>query len=247
MKNRLGVIFDLDGVLVDSSEFHYGSWLAWGREVDEIDPTDLSREWFEATFGSRNGSIIPPLFDGPLTAAEIARHAHRKEELFRELALGRLEPLPGSRELVACLTEAGVPMAIGSSTPPENLAIVLEQIGLSSFFPQEHRVCGADVTKGKPDPEVFLTAAQRLDLPPALCVVIEDAGVGIKAAKAAGMACIGVTTTSSSSRSETERCPDATRSAKKLEEAGADVVVGSLEEVGLKQLTRLVEGYGEQP
>lgn len=215
-RDRLGVIFDLDGVLVDSSEYHYLSWLAWGDEVDEIDKAELSREWFAATFGSRNESIIPSLFSRALTEAEVTRHAQRKEELFRELAVGKLVPLPGAMELVTALTEAGFLLAIGSSTPPENLGVVLDEIGLAPFFPIERRVCGADVTNGKPDPEVFLMAAQRLDLPPGRCLVIEDAGVGVRAAKAAGMACVGVTTT---------------RPAERLKEAGADWVVGSLEDI----------------
>ena len=186
-RTSYGVIFDLDGVLVDSSKFHYESWLSWGREVDEVDLADLSGEWFSATFGSRNESIIPPLFHRRLTDREIARHANRKEELFRQIAIDRLEPLPGARELVASLTEVGIRVAIGSSTPPENLGVVLERIGLASYFPTEHRVCGADVTRGKPDPEVFLAAAARLGLPPARCLVVEDAGVGVRAAKAAGI------------------------------------------------------------
>lgn len=224
-----GVIFDLDGVLVDSSEFHYRSWLAWGQEVEDIDLADLTREWFGATFGSRNGSIIPPLFQRPLGEAEITRHADRKEELFRELAVGHLEPLPGASELVEGLAQAGIPVAIGSSTPPENLLIVLEEIGLASFFPAGLRVCGADVVKGKPDPEVFLAAAQRLGLPPARCVVIEDAGVGVRAARAAGIACIGVTTT---------------RPTVRLKEAGADWIVGSLEDVIIEDMAKLVQVRG---
>ncbi len=223
-RDRIGVIFDLDGVLVDSTEFHYRSWLAWGEEVEEIDPADLSRHWFEATFGSRNESIIPPLFNRALTESEVARHAARKEELFRKLAMGKLETLPGARELVASLADAGFLLAIGSSTPPENLTVVLEQIGLAARFPAEHRVCGADVKLGKPDPEVFLTAADRLDLPPGRCLVIEDAGVGVQAAKAADMACIGVTTTRTEAR---------------LLEAGADWVVDSLEELNVEELARL--------
>ena len=215
-RDRLGVIFDLDGVLVDSSEYHYLSWLAWGREVNEIDKAELSREWFAATFGSRNESIIPPLFSRRLDEAEVARHAARKEELFREQALGKLEPLPGAGELVVSLAKAGFLLAIGSSTPPENLTVVLDDIGLASHFPEQYRVCGGDVKEGKPDPEVFLTAASRMDLPPGRCLVIEDAGVGVRAAKAAGMACVGVTTT---------------RPAERLKEAGADWVVGSLEDI----------------
>ncbi len=137
--------------------------------------------------------------------------ALQKEEAFRRLIAGRVQPLPGSAELVRRAKDAGLLQAIVSSTPRENIALILRSLALENSF--DAIVGEEDTTRGKPDPEGFRVAAQRLRVAPAECVVIEDAPEGIAAGKAAGMRAIGLTTT---------------RAVEKL--SRADLVVGSLED-----------------
>jgi beta-phosphoglucomutase family hydrolase len=181
-------LWDLDGVLVDSTRFHYEAYhellAELGREVTFDD--------FRSLFGLRNESILRRLL-GELPPAEVHRLANRKEEIFRGMIAGKVEALPGAAELVRRLRDADVPMAIVSSTPRANIELILGSLGLADAF---DAVVGAeDVRRGKPDPEGVLTAAQRLGVAPAGCVVLEDAPAGIRGGKAAGMRCIGVATT----------------------------------------------------
>jgi beta-phosphoglucomutase len=183
------VIFDLDGVLVDSSAFHRESWRVVGRERG----FEMTDELFWRTFGMPNRQILPMLLHRELSDDEIAELSERKEAVYRQLAAGRMQALPGSRELVNAVAEAGFRIALGSSTPMSNIKVVLDALGIRERF--EQIVCSDDVTHGKPHPEVFLKAAAKLGVPPTQCVVIEDAVVGIEAAKAAGMRCLAVATT----------------------------------------------------
>jgi len=182
------VLFDLDGVLVDSRAQHIEAWerlaAAHGLTVPE--------RYFHATFGLRNDAILGRLVPGA-DPRELERLAAEKEAMFRSGGAEKLEPLPGARELVAFLAAQAITAAVVTSTPRENLDMILAAIRLSDAFGA--LVSAEDVARGKPDPEGFLLAAARLDVPPASCAVIEDAPAGLEAAKAAGMRAIGVTTT----------------------------------------------------
>ena len=183
-------IFDWDGVIIDSSKYHEESW---DRLADEESLT-LPEGHFMRGFGMRNEAIIPELLGWTHDAEEARRLAARKEQLYRDIIAERgIASLPGAAEWLARLKQAGVPCVVGSSTERLNITFVLERINLSDHF--RALVCGDDVTRGKPDPEVFLKAAQAADTPPARCVVFEDAHVGIEAARAAGMKVVGVATT----------------------------------------------------
>jgi HAD superfamily hydrolase (TIGR01509 family) len=182
------VLFDLDGVIVDSREHHLAAWEAWAREHAPRAPAG----YFHQSFGLRNDAIIGGLIDS-LAPADLRRLAAHKEALFRTRARGQLEALPGVAELLAFVEVQRVPCAIVTSTPRANLDLVLETIGLQGRFAA--LVAEEDARKGKPDPEGFLVAAARLKTEPARCVVIEDAPAGVRAAKAGGMRAIGVTTT----------------------------------------------------
>ncbi|HID06362.1 MAG TPA: HAD family phosphatase [Armatimonadetes bacterium] len=211
------VIFDLDGVLVDSSEFHYKAWQIWSAEQG----VTMSYEFFRETFGMINEKIIPQLIPRPLSREEIQELSERKEALFRQVARGKLEPLPGAVELVRGLQHAGYRLAIGSSTPRKNIDVVLESIGLADAFPV--RIAAEDVKHGKPDPEVFFKAAQAIGVPPRRCVVIEDAVAGVDAAKRAGMKAIAITITHPRERL-----------------MHADIVVDSLTEVTVNMVEQLL-------
>ena len=182
------VLFDLDGVIVDSRPHHLSAWHELARRHD----LRHDANYFTKMFGLRNDAILGGLIPG-ITADELARLAAEKEALFLDAARGRVEALPGVRGLLAALDEASVPRAVVTSTPRENLDLILASLGLSDRF--QALVAEEDASKGKPDPEGFLVAARRLGAEPAGCIVIEDAPAGLRAAKAAGMRAIGVTTT----------------------------------------------------
>ena len=183
------VIFDWDGVVVDSSAHHERSWeiLAAQRGLP------LPADHFKRGFGKKNNVIIPDL-GWATEPAEVDALAHRKEEIYRSLVREKgIDPLPGVRELLSALQAAGLPRAIGSSTERANLDCLLDMMDLRVFF--DVIVSGEEVVHGKPDPSIFLLAAERLGVMPADCVVIEDALVGIEAGRRAGMPVLAVATT----------------------------------------------------
>jgi HAD superfamily hydrolase (TIGR01509 family) len=188
--NNWGVIFDWDGVLVDSAQPHERSWELLAAEVGLPLPDD----YFLRSFGVKGPTMVAEVLRWTQNPVRCQVLADRKEELFREICVGKgIEPLPGGQALVYALRQAGVPCAIGSSAPRANLDFLLQQFGFVESF--DAIVSGEDTIKSKPEPEVFLLAATRLNLSPACCVVIEDAPVGITAAKAAGMKIVAVQTT----------------------------------------------------
>lgn len=185
-----GALFDWDGVILDSSSHHEESWERLAREETRTLPPDH----FKKGFGRKNEVIIPKLLGWTHDPAEIRRLSLRKEALYRDVVAERgLSALPGVRTWLERLRDAGVPCAIGSSTHRANIDLSLGLIGLAEFF--SGIVTAEDVSHGKPDPEVFLTAAARIARPPERCVVFEDAHVGIAAARAGGMRVVGVATT----------------------------------------------------
>jgi HAD superfamily hydrolase (TIGR01509 family) len=180
------VLWDLDGTLIDSEQYH---WLAW-RDTMAAHGIALTHEQFLKTFGLRNDAIVPQWIPGA-SPQRIDEIAHEKEELYRRLVReGGLDPLPGARHWTERLAREGWRQAIASSAPRENIDAVLAVIGLASFL--QAVVSAEDVTLGKPDPQVFLTAAARLGSAPAHSIVVEDAPAGIEAARRAGMPSIGV-------------------------------------------------------
>jgi HAD superfamily hydrolase (TIGR01509 family) len=189
MSKPWGVLFDWDGVVIDSSAQHERSWELLAAERG----LSLPDGHFKAGFGKKNEVIIPALGWGS-DPAIVNELADRKESLYRELvARDGVLVLPGSRELLLALKEAGIPRAVGSSTPRENLDTLFAVTGLDALF--DAVVCGSDVLHGKPDPEVFLKGASLLGLDPSRCLVIEDAFAGIEAARRGGMKVLGVATT----------------------------------------------------
>jgi len=189
MTKSWGVLFDWDGVVIDSSSQHERSWELLADERGLV----LPEGHFKAGFGKKNEVIIPALGWG--ADLDVVRElANRKEELYRELVAAEgVIVLPGARELLIALKENDIPRAVGSSTPRGNLDALFAATGLDALF--DEVVCGSDVLHGKPDPEVFLKGAEVLGLPPQCCVVIEDAFAGIEAARRGGMKVVGVAAT----------------------------------------------------
>ena len=184
-----GVIFDLDGVLIDSADAHLESWRVLAQKRGKT----ISEACFLSTFGRSNADIIPILFPEEATPEGLRKIAEEKEAAYRDLVRGQLPVVPVAVELVRCCHAAGLKLAIGSSTPPENISLALGEMRVSDCLLAA--VSGDDVRRGKPDPETFLTAADRLGLAPAACVVIEDAPAGVEAALRAGMRVAAVATT----------------------------------------------------
>jgi beta-phosphoglucomutase len=211
----------MDGVLVDTGRFHLASWadilIAAGHAFDA--------EIFRRTFGMNNHGVLSTVFGRPPSADELIMLADRKEALFRELIAGQAEPLPGVRDWLARLHARGVRQAVASSAPQANIDVLLDSLGIRAYFDAE---VSAEKMPGKPDPAVFLEAARRVGLPPARCVVVEDAIAGVAAAKRAGMACLAVTTTN----------PAAAL-------AAADLVVDSLADLPEDAFDRLLAGPTE--
>lgn len=181
------VLWDLDGTLIDSRDYH---WRAW-RDVMKAAGAPITESAFEASFGQRNEAFLGKWLGPDADAERIRRVADVKEAHYREL-LGRegIGPLPGAREWVDALHVAGWRQAIASSAPRANVEAVEAALGFTALI--DVVVAAEDVREGKPVPEVFLTAASRLEVPPSRCVVVEDAWAGIEAARRAGMRSIGV-------------------------------------------------------
>lgn len=218
MKKGFGVIFDIDGVLVDSAELHLRAWEELGKELG----ISFSREFFDSVFGQHNNAIIPRWVGRSLTEDEYQSIVQRKEELFRFIAQKELKAMPGAVELVRELHEAPFLLAIGSSAPQKNVAFIMELLGITPFF--DAVSSGDDVRHGKPDPEVFLVAARKLGLASTFCVVIEDAPQGIEAALRAGSKVVALT--SSRPREELRQ---------------AQLIVDSLSELSPAVLQKILE------
>jgi HAD superfamily hydrolase (TIGR01509 family) len=177
----------LDGTLIDSAPLH---WIAW-RETMAERGYDLQPAEFASSFGKRNDTILRGLLGADLPAPEIERTSEAKEVRYRRLVRERgIELLPGAGAWLDRLEREGWRQALATSAPLGNIDATLEPLGLASFF--DAVVSAEEVGRGKPDPLIFLTAAERLGVPPARCVVVEDAPAGLEGARRAGMRSIGV-------------------------------------------------------
>lgn len=185
-----GVIWDLDGTLVDTEMNHYAAW----RDLVREHGRDLTHAQFKPTFGLRNDDILVHHLGFQGDPSDIAALSARKEDLFRaSLERDGVVTQPGARELVEHLAALGARQAIASSAPPGNIDAILRLMGNRHRF--DVIVSGEEVTYGKPAPDIMLLAAERLGLPPARAVVLEDAPAGVLAGKAAGCRVIAIAST----------------------------------------------------
>jgi len=210
------VLWDLDGTLVDSEESHWHSW----RDTMAGEGVMLTYEEFRATFGWRNDAILRHWLGDDVDAERSARIAEAKEVLYREMVRhGGVKVLPGAAEWVRRLHAEGWVQAIASSAPRLNIEVVMEAIGLADQF--EASASAEDVERGKPDPEIYLTAAARLGVPAERAIVVEDAAAGIEGARRASMRSIAV-------RADGVQLP-------------ADVVVRSLADLPVDVFSKLLQ------
>jgi HAD superfamily hydrolase (TIGR01509 family) len=187
MSTVRAVLWDMDGTLIDSEEFH---WISW-QDTMQNEGIPITREQFLATFGQRNDSIIPQWLGVAATPELIERIAAVKEKEYRGLVRKHgMNPLPGVATWLQRLYETGWLQAVASAAPRENIDVVLEALAATHLF--QAIVSAEDVHQGKPNPEVFQLAASRLGAPQARSIVVEDAVAGVEAARRAGMHSIGV-------------------------------------------------------
>jgi HAD superfamily hydrolase (TIGR01509 family) len=202
-----GVLWDLDGTLIDSAEAHYVAW----RETLAERGHEHSREEFFRGFGKRNDLVLRAIFGDALAPEEAERLADVKEKRYRRHVREHgVELCAGATDWLTRLREEGFRQALATSAPPENVTVVVEVLGLERYI--DATASARDVERGKPDPAIFLEAARRIGVPPERCVVMEDTPPGLEGARRAGMRSVGLL---SPHHRELE----------------ADVVVGSLTEL----------------
>ncbi len=214
------IIFDMDGVLVNSNPYHLQKWRDLLNEHGiPYDEAALPKQ----ILGPRNDTAFRMFFGAQITKEESRRLSEELEAKFRRIFAPHAKPLPGLTQLVEACHGAGIPMAVASSAMCKNIEFVVDAMGFRPFF--RAMVSGDEVTHSKPDPEIYLTAARKLGADPANCVAFEDSFVGVEAAKRAGMKCVALGTTFS--LDELRR------------ETRADLVVPGFEGVSLETLRGL--------
>ncbi len=183
------VIWDMDGVLADTAPFHLSAW----QKVFQKRGVKFTEEDFRHSFGQRNDTIIRKTLGEEISQEKIDAISKEKEASFRRRIRRNLKPLPGVIKLITSLEEQGFKLALASSAPVENIQLLSAGLGIENCF--QAIISDKDVTEGKPSPQGFLLAAQRLGVEPKNCIVIEDSVAGVAAAKRADMHCLAITNT----------------------------------------------------
>jgi len=216
---RTTAVFDMDGVLVDSGNLHREAWRRLCQEegVPLEDP-----EFWRFTIGRRTEEALPVILGRPLEPEERVRLTTRRIALYHELLQKQTVPVPGVTTFLNDLRIRGVACGLATAALPISVNVTLDALGLADAFAA--RVTSADVACGKPDPEVYRVAARRLGVPPGDCVAFDDAPVGIKAARAAGMAVVGLATGHTPSE---------------LIAAGADMAIRDFLAIGWSEVSKL--------
>ena len=184
------LIFDMDGTLVHNMPTHNQAWQDTLAEAGvQIDKDEFNR----ATTGKTTPEILRVMLGTKVSEPELAYWADRKENLYRKRFASLRAPLPGLVHLLEQATGLGLPMAVATASPPDNITFILDNLNLRHYFTAV--VGAADVQNGKPDPEIFLKSARAMGVEPAECLVFEDALGGIEAARRAGMDAVMICTT----------------------------------------------------
>jgi beta-phosphoglucomutase len=207
----------MDGTIVDSLPYHTQAWKVIFSKRGKIF-SEADREWVN---GRKNEVIVPHIMGKKISSEEVELIANEKEATFRSFVKDSIQALPGVVELIKALAEAKYQLAIVSSTPKENIELITKTLGVKKYF--SLFINGDDVKEGKPSPQGFLLAAEKLGIEPENCVVMEDAIVGVRAAKRAGMYCIAVANT-----------------CHREDISEADMVVNSLEVITVKTIEGLL-------
>ena len=210
------VLWDMDGVIADTIQYHYGAW----RDILKTMGITLTLEEFRPLFGQRHDNIIRYALGSKLTHEQIEALSDKKQALYRRRVAKDIRALPGAIELIKALNKNKIKISLASSATKENVDVIIQGLGIEKYF--QAFVNGTEVAEGKPSPLIFQLAAKKLGVPPADCVVLEDAIAGVAAAKAGGMKCVAVT-----------------NSLPREKLKAADLIVDSLEEVNIGVLKGL--------
>lgn len=178
----------MDGTMIDNMPYHNEAF----RELHKRYNIPMGDDFLPRTSGKTNNDIMPMIFGADISGERIAELAHEKESLYRDLYRPHLKLVNGLSELLESLKAAGIPMCVGSSAPDENIEMVLDGLNIRHYF--KAVINSSQIKQGKPNPEVFLKAAAAMNFKPEQCVVVEDALLGIEAARNAGMAVIAIST-----------------------------------------------------
>ena len=220
MTELKGLIFDLDGTMIDNMDFHMQAWYRFFTR-HQLDTTH-----YQAQIHGTNSEILPRIFNKPLTPSEIKGLAYEKESLYRDLYLPHIQPIAGLGHFLAEALEMEVPLGLATMSGQENIAFSLQNLGFQDYFKV---ITGAHmVQNGKPDPEVFNKTIQGMGITPVECVIFEDSKTGIQGAKAAGAKVVGVTSG---------------HSAEDLKSWGADLVIQHYREINVKKCIELINHH----
>ena len=219
MSQLKGLVFDMDGTLVDNLAYHFQSFEEFVRRegLTLLQPMTLK-------FNGMHSDDIFPILLGEEQCSKLSLDDlnRGKEAVYRDMYRGHVEPIAGIMELLREAKERGVKCAIGSSGCRDNVEFIISELGIADLI--DVSISGSDVTHGKPHPEIFATAIERMGLKPEECIVVEDAVNGILAGVAAGCKCLGITTTSS---------------AEVLMEAGATVCAKDFADITVDRLNQM--------
>lgn len=214
------VIWDMDGIIADTAQYHHNGWQIVFRKRG----INYTKADFRRNTGKRSDTIIREVFGEKIPQNEITEIIQEKDETFRQLMGQTIKLFPGVLKLIISLKEHGFKIAIASSAPMENIQLITRSLKIDNRF--DAIISGWEVTKGKPHPQTFLLAAEKLGVAAENSIVIEDAISGVTASKRAGMRCIAVTNTTS--REELRE---------------ADLIIDTLEEITVDDLNRLLEQH----
>jgi len=214
------VLFDMDGVIVANTDFHVDAWLAFTARHNR--PLTL-QQYFQHINGRTSADAMAYAFGRAISGDELAELTEEKEAIYRDLYAPHLQPTPGLPEFLDALKAANVRLAVGTSAPQSNVGFTLDGLNIRSYF--DAIVDASMISHGKPNPEIYLTAARRVGVEPAHCVVFEDAFAGIEAGIRAGMNVVAVAT--SHTRAE-------------LETTGASLIVDTFADLTVAQVKTLL-------
>ncbi|MEM6643374.1 MAG: HAD family phosphatase [Bacteroidota bacterium] len=218
MKKKLGLLFDMDGVIVNNHEYHF---LAW-QKLAEKHKIEITEEFYRKKMNGRTfNGIMEVLFDGTIAEEKARDIGTEKEQIYRELYKPHLAPTAGLISFLDEMKARNIPMAIGTSAPVENVVFTLDGLNIRDYFAGV--VDDKAVTQGKPHPEVYLKCAELLQIPPKDCIVFEDAVSGITAGKAAGAKTVALATSH------------------KKEELQADMIIDDFTQLRLDDLLKLAK------
>lgn len=192
MDQKFAVIFDMDGVIVDSNPYHKEAWLQFCKKYEvELKEEDVA----ETIYGKTNEAALKEVFKKDFSPEEADKLGEEKEAIYRELHQKDMVPVKGLISFLQKLKENNISIAVATNAPLSNLNFILERTQTKQYF--DDLIYAKMVSKGKPDPEIYLKAAEKLDMPPARCIVMEDSTTGVEAGLRAGMKVVALTTTHS--------------------------------------------------